>query len=83
LTAEVVTAGFARWPGVREWGVWGFFGVTDCVMLTPLLIYDIAVRRRIHPATIIGGIFLIASQPLRLMIGGTEAWLAFARWLTS
>jgi hypothetical protein len=28
-----------------------------------------------------GGLFLIATQVLRLAIGGTPVWLAFAGWL--
>jgi hypothetical protein len=58
-----------------------FFGLTDLFILACIL-YDLATRRRIHPATIWGGLILVASQPLRLMISGTPAWLAFAGWLT-
>ena len=45
--------------------------------------YDLATLRRLHPATLWGGLFLVASQPLRLVIAGTESWMAAARWLTS
>ena len=58
-----------------------FFGLTD-LFIVALLIYDLATRRRVHPATIWGGLLILASQPLRLMISGTPAWLAFAAWLT-
>ena len=58
-----------------------FFGLTD-LFIVVMLIYDLVTRRRIHPATIWGGLLLVASQPLRLMISGTSAWLAFAGWLT-
>jgi hypothetical protein len=30
-----------------------------------------------------GGLLLIISQPLRLVIGMTPAWLGFAKWMTS
>ena len=43
--------------------------------------YDLVSRRRLHPAYLCGGLLIIASQPLRLMISGTPAWLAFADWL--
>ena len=58
-----------------------FFGLTDLFILA-LLIYDLATRRGVHPATIWGGLLIVASQPLRLMVSGTPAWLAFAGWLT-
>jgi hypothetical protein len=58
-----------------------FFGLTD-LFIVAMLVHDLVTRRRIHPATIWGGLLLVASQPLRLMISGTSAWLAFASWLT-
>jgi hypothetical protein len=58
-----------------------FFGLTD-LFIVAMLVYDLVTRRRIHPATIWGGLLIVASQPLRLMISGTPAWLAFASWLT-
>jgi hypothetical protein len=33
----------------------------------------------LHPATLWGGLVLIASQPLRLWLMGTDAWLALAQ----
>ncbi len=44
--------------------------------------YDLLTLRKVHPATLWGGLALVVSQPLRLMISGTPAWLAFAGWLT-
>jgi hypothetical protein len=58
-----------------------FFGLTD-LFIVAMLVYDLATRRRVHPATIWGGLLIVASQPLRLMVSGTSAWLAFAGWLT-
>jgi hypothetical protein len=58
-----------------------FFGLTD-LFIVVMLVYDLLTRGRPHPATIWGGLLIVASQPLRLMISGTPAWLAFAGWLT-
>jgi hypothetical protein len=58
-----------------------FFGLADLFILA-VLAYDLTTRRRIHPATIWGGLLIVASQPLRLMIAGTPAWMSFAAWLT-
>ena len=46
------------------------------------LSYDRATLGRIHPAFLWGGMFIIASDILRLVVGSTPAWLAFAKWLT-
>jgi hypothetical protein len=46
------------------------------------LIYDRGTRGRVHPASVWGGAFLLGSQLLALVVGGTAAWLTFARWLT-
>jgi len=59
-----------------------FFGLAD-LFIVAMLVYDLSTRGKVHPATIWGGIFIVASQPLRLMISGTAPWLAFASWLTS
>jgi hypothetical protein len=58
-----------------------FFGLAD-LFIVAMLVYDLSNRRRVHPATIWGGLLIVASQPLRLMISGTPAWLTFASWLT-
>ena len=58
-----------------------FFGLSD-LFIVAMVVYDLATRRKVHPATLWGGLALVASQPLRLMISGTPAWLAFAGWLT-
>jgi hypothetical protein len=81
-TISLLSAPIARLPfGVLKAGPPAFFGLTDLFIIA-LLIYDLVTRRRVHPATIWGGLLIVASQPLRLMISGTPAWLAFAGWLT-
>jgi hypothetical protein len=46
------------------------------------MLYDRATHGRVHPAFLWGGLFVIASLPLRAAIGRTDAWLPFARWVT-
>lgn len=79
-TLELVPAGIARWPGLAAGGPLAYFGLTD-LFLIAMLLFDVATRGRPHPATTWGGLFLIASQVLRIVISGTGPWLAFAGWL--
>jgi hypothetical protein len=51
------------------------------VFLLAALVYDLVSRRRIHSAYVWGGLFLVVSQPLRLVISQTPLWLAFGDWL--
>jgi uncharacterized membrane protein YjjP (DUF1212 family) len=82
-TISLMSAPIARLPfGVLQAGPPAFFGLTD-LFIVAMLIHDFATRGRIHPATIWGGLVIVASQPLRLMISGTPTWMAFAGWLTS
>jgi hypothetical protein len=58
-----------------------FFGFADLFIL-PCLLYDLTSLGRIHRATLLGSLLIVASQPLRIMISGTQMWLSFAGWLT-
>jgi hypothetical protein len=80
----ILPAAIARLPFafIQQAGPLAFFGLADLLILV-CLAYDVVARGRPHRATVLGGLFLAASHPIRLMIGGTAAWLAFADWLTS
>jgi hypothetical protein len=82
-TLGILAAAVARWPlAIMQSGPIAFFGVTDLFLL-PLVAYDLMTLGRIHRATLWGIVLIVVSQPLRLMISGTGAWLAFAGWLVS
>lgn len=80
-TVAVLTAAIARLPYVLPLGPLAFFALTD-LLIVAAMVFDRRTRGRIHPALLRGGLFLMASQPLRLFISGTDAWLTFATWLT-
>lgn len=82
-TIALLPAPIARLPleMVREGGLPVIFGLADLFLVT-CLIYDLIVWRKIHRATAWGGLVILASQPLRLMLSGTAAWIAFAGWIT-
>jgi hypothetical protein len=81
-TISILAAAIARLPfAIMQAGPPAFFGLTDLFVVACVL-YDLITLKRIHRATALAGLFIVASQPLRLLLGGTHAWLAFAAWLT-
>lgn len=82
-TVSILPAAVARLPFafIQQTGPLAFFGLAD-LFIVPCIIYDLMSRGRIHRATVLGGLLIVASQPLRLMIAGTQAWLSVATWLT-
>ena len=81
-TIAILPAAIARLPfELLKAGPPAFFGLTD-LFVAACIVYDLAARGRVHPATAWGGLVVVASQPLRLMVAGTSAWLAVANWLT-
>ncbi|HXL82356.1 MAG TPA: hypothetical protein VN951_15885 [Pyrinomonadaceae bacterium] len=81
-TISILAAAIARLPfAIMQAGPPAFFGLTD-VFVVACLLYDLITLKRIHRATALAALLIVASQPLRLLLGGTHAWLAFAGWLT-
>ena len=82
-TVSILPAATARLPFafIQQVGPLAFFGLAD-LFIVACLFYDLMTRRRIHRATVWGGLLIVASQPLRLVIGSTQAWITFATWLT-
>jgi hypothetical protein len=82
-TISILAAAIARLPfAIMQAGPPAFFGLTD-VFVVACLLYDLITLKRIHRATALAALLIVASQPLRLLLGGTHAWLAFAGWLTN
>jgi hypothetical protein len=78
-TISLLTAAVARF--LRQVGVGGapnlFFG-TDVFVLV-LVLYDLASRGRVHPATLWGGALVVGFKPLLYyVLSGTPAWLSLA-----
>jgi hypothetical protein len=78
-TVNLLGAAIARWPGLTP-NPRVFFALAD-LFIVALAIWDFRSRGRLHPATLWGGAAIILSQPLRLVLSGTAAWLAFAGWV--
>lgn len=87
-TIAVAEAGIARWPFAfmtTPLPLPGIGMIELCLdlFLVPLVVWDLASGRRIHPVTLWGGLALIVSQPLRFLLSGTAGWVAFAGWAVS
>lgn len=80
-TLNLITAAIARWPVVSSLGPLAYFGITD-LFVVALVLWDFRSQGRIHQVTLWGGFLMIISQPLRLIVSGTSAWMAFATWAT-
>ena len=57
------------------------FALAVAILLSCIL-YDVAVNRRLHRAFLWGGILVVLSFPLRMLLAGTSAWMTFAHWIT-
>jgi hypothetical protein len=82
-TIGILPAAVARLPFdfILQAGPVGFFGLAD-LFIIPVLIWDLATRGRPHRATVLAAALIVISQPLRIIIGNTHGWIAFATWLT-
>jgi len=82
-TIGILPAAIARLPFafILTYGPIAFFGLAD-LFIIPCLIYDFVTRGRPHRATVLAAALIVISQPLRMLIGNTHAWLVFATWLT-
>ena len=83
----LAAAGGMLWPAISRLPfVTGSRGPTGLVVLMPLLLamvlYDRRMLGRVHPATLWGGVLIVASIPLRALLAGTPLWRAFATWAT-
>jgi hypothetical protein len=53
------------------------------LFLLPITAYDLYSLRRIHPATLWAGLFLIFVFEIRVLVAQTATWHAFAAWVRS
>ncbi|MBI3777582.1 MAG: hypothetical protein HY274_01475 [Gammaproteobacteria bacterium] len=80
----ILAAAIARIPFgfIETGGPLVFFGLTDLCVLA-CVVFDTVKNHRLHPAFGWGILFIVASQPLRLMLTSTAVWMQFAVWLTT
>jgi len=81
-TIAIAEAGIARWPFEPYISVPPVAFWTTAAFVLPMVFWDLYSQRRIHPATLVGGVLIAASGPLREALSHTASWLAFAKWAT-
>jgi hypothetical protein len=82
-TISLLDAAVARWPlAIMAKGPVAFFAVSDLYIVAGV-VFDLASRRRVHPAYVWGGLLIVGSQIGRLAVRHTAVWLAFARMLAA
>jgi len=79
-TISILDAAIARMPGMFELGPLAFFALADVFIIVGA-VYDFASRGRVHRVWIYGGIAIVVSQVLRLVISTTSAWASFVHFL--
>jgi hypothetical protein len=80
-TIGLTIAAIARWPISFVFRDAAKAALLSYVFLIILVAYDLWTSRRVHRATLWAGGFLIVVQQIRIPIGKTVAWHAFASWV--
>lgn len=79
---SIIAAAVARFPGVLPLGPLAFYGVAF-IFLGFGMAYDWFSRGQVHRAYVWGGMCLVLSVPVRLIVSETDAWRRFAEFLVS
>jgi hypothetical protein len=82
-TVALMIAAIARWPLALVHRNPIRAALLSYLFLIILVAYDFWSTRKVHRATLWAGAFLIFVQQIRVPIGKTAAWHAFATWAQS
>ncbi len=82
-TITLMTAAIARWPLAMVHRNAAAATLLSYGFLLILVAYDLWSTHKLHRATLWAGSFLIFMQQIRIPIGKTAAWHAFAGWIQS
>jgi len=69
----LIGAAMGRIPEIQAYGLWIFLG-----LIASVAAYDLASRRTVHPATLVGAATLLLLNLTEDRIGATRAWLRVA-----
>lgn len=78
----MLTAAVARIPldFIATGGLELFFCLTDSCILV-CIGFDSIKNRRLHPAFLLGFLFVVSTQLLRVYLASTPPWFRFITWL--
>lgn len=82
-TVGLLIAAIARFPLSWLFHNGPHAAIASYAFLLMLVAYDVWSTHKVHRATLWAGAFLIFVQQIRLPIGKTAAWHAFAAWVQS
>lgn len=80
-TITLLAAAINRWPFPIIQREPILTNLIDDAFSLPLVVYDLLSMRKLHQATLWGGLFLVIMQQLELPIGSTAIWQSFATWV--
>ena len=82
-TISILPAAIARFPVafIQTNGSLAFFGLAD-VMWLGCVVYDAISRRKLYPAYLWGGAFLVTTQFACVYVGKMAWFQSFAQWMT-
>jgi len=82
-TIDLLIAAIARWPVAFVHRNAGHAGMVSCLFLLLLVAYDLWSMHKVHRATLWASALMIFVYAVRIPIGKTQAWHAFAGWVQS
>jgi FtsH-binding integral membrane protein len=82
-TIDLLIAAIARWPLAFVHRNAAHAGMVSCLFLLLLVAYDLWSTHKVHRATLRASAFMIFVYAVRIPIGHTQAWHAFAGWVQS
>lgn len=85
-TLSIIGAAVIRWPfdflaGASPVPGYALFDLAALAFLLPLVAWDLATLRRVHPVTLFGGLAMVAMVPAINYVSQTRWWLAFGGWV--
>jgi hypothetical protein len=79
---SLLTPAISRIPlGIIHSGGIALYLALTVLFVLACVVVDTVKSRRLHPAFGWGAATLILSEPLRMLVGSTSAWMRFATWL--
>ena len=83
-TIALLDAAFVRWPVPVAWWRSTMHAADVCCYILLLMIigYDLWSTKKVHRATLWATAFLVVLHQLRVPIGRTAVWQAYAGWVT-